>query len=424
MANVKFFLKYPKATNETLVCISFRYHNQRLVYSTSQKINPKFWNTKTQKARENRAFPEFPEFNAYLDRLETEIQSFYRQSFVNGELPTPKQMREHLNLNVTFRTKLEPKPEKPTFFQFIDQFIDEQKKIVEPNTWKKYISTFNHLKKFAAIIGKKEFDFNDITLEWFFDFMEYMYAPPLEFGVNHASKTMDIIRQFLNEATEREYNENKAYQSKKFRIPKEPVYDIHLSETELKQLFDLDLSQKADGFRTVRDLFLIGCYTGLRFSDWSKVRPDQIQVLDNVEFVRVTPDKTKQPVSIPLHPIVKTIINKYDGLLPNSLENQPTNRYIKELGEMAAIDQMTVLVSSKAGKRIDIQEPKYKFIGTHTARRSFATNAFLNGVEPILIREITGHKTEKEFLKYIKISSDTKAVLMSKTDFFKTPKTE
>ena len=110
--------------------------------------------------------------------------------------------------------------------------------------------------------------------------------------------------------------------------------------------------------------------------------------------------------------------------MPQNLENPVVNRYLKDLGKWVGIDQITVLPSSKGGKRIDIRKPKFEFMQTHTARRSFATNAFLSGVEPLDIRKSTGHTTERLFLQYIKVDADRHAVRISKTAFFQKPETK
>lgn len=423
MPNVLFILKEPKSTNETLVYLYFIYRNRKLKYSTGQTINPKLWNFKTHRVRENRSFPEYPEFNAYLNKLETETQNFYRQSFVNGVLPTINDIREYLNKNVTFRAKLEPQPEKVTLFSFFETALNEKKQTLTHGTTKTHLSTLNHLKGYAKD-RNITLDFDGITLEFFHDFVKYLYAPPRELGANYAAKNIQILKQYLLEATERGHNANRTFQNRKFKIEKQNVHDIHLSEKELQRIFDFDLSDKPTGFSTVRDLFLIGCYTGLRFSDWAKVRKDQIQTSNGNKIIRITPQKTKESVTIPLHPVVMAILDKYVDILPKPLTNQKTNQYIKDIAQWVGIDSNVVLGSNKAGKPIDIEAPKYQFIGTHTARRSFATNAYLKGVDVLVIRSITGHTTEREFLKYIKISSDTKANLMAKTDFFKNAKTE
>jgi integrase len=423
MANIIFLLKEPKATGETLIYLFFTYQNNRFKYSTGVKVDTKFWNAKLQRIRENRAFPQYPEINNFLNLLEAETLNFYRQSLTNGQLPKPDEIRDYLNRTVTHRAKIEPVPpiaETPppmTLFEFIEQYINERKNLTYGTT-KTYLSTFNHLKKYDKERGKN-IDFQDITIEWFYDFQDYLYAPPRGHGVNYASKVVQIIRQFLSDATERGHNENRAFESKRFTIKKQPVFDIALSKSDIKTLYDLDLSDKPTGFRTVRDLFVIGCLTGLRFSDWAKVRQDQIFSANGSDFIRVTTEKTKEVVSIPITPIVQNILNQYGGVLPKPLTNQKTNVYIKDIAEIAGFTDTIVYTTSKAGQRVDLELPKFKMIGSHTARRSFATNAFLDGLEPLFIMAITGHKTEKEFLKYVKISQAERAVLMAKHAAFK-----
>ena len=101
------------------------------MFKISRGDSPKFWNAKTQRARQNTAFPQYPEFNSYLDHSETETLNFYRQAVTNGQLPKPDDIREHLNCNVTFRAKIEipqidetPKP--ITLFDFIEQYRNER----------------------------------------------------------------------------------------------------------------------------------------------------------------------------------------------------------------------------------------------------------------------------------------------------------
>jgi integrase len=424
MPNITFFLKKPKDNGESLVSLSMAYNNLRFIYSTGQHIELKFWNAKKQRAKENRAFPQYPEFNDFLDHLETATLNFYRQSVTNGQLPKPNDIREHLNRTVTFRAKVEDEIPlidetlKPiTLFEFIEQYRNERINLAFGTT-KTYLSTFNHLKNYATERGIN-LDFQDITIEWFYDFQNYLYAPPREHGVNYASKVIQITKQFLSDATERGHNTNLAFERKAFSIKKEPVFDIALSKSEIKTLYDLDLSHLPTGHRTVRDLFIIGCLTGLRFSDWAKVRQDQIYTQKSSDFIKVTTEKTKEVVSIPIAPNVQNILNHYGGKLPKPLTNQKTNTYIKDIAELAGFTNTVAFVTSKAGKRVNVELPKFKMIGTHTARRSFATNAFLDGLEPFLIMAITGHRTEKEFLKYIKISIAERAVLMANHAAFK-----
>lgn len=115
---------------------------------------------------------------------------------------------------------------------------------------------------------------------------------------------------------------------------------------------------------------------------------------------------------------MKNILDKYNGIIPRAISNQKMNTYLKELGEIAGIDKKTIIKRTSGKKIIETILPKYKLISTHTARRSFATNAFLNNVPTISIMKITGHRTEKAFMKYIKVSQERNAEQLSNHPFF------
>lgn len=89
------------------------------------------------------------------------------------------------------------------------------------------------------------------------------------------------------------------------------------------------------------------------------------------------------------------------------------NEYIKEVGELAEIKEKETLFKTRGTLRIESTPSKYELICTHTARRSFATNLYLQGVPSYTIMQITGHKTEKAFLRYIKVSSLQHAILLN-----------
>ena len=160
----------------------------------------------------------------------------------------------------------------------------------------------------------------------------------------------------------------------------------------------------------VRDLFIVGAYTGLRFSDLTNIRPENIRN----GMISIEQHKTDGKVVIPCHKIVTSILNKYNGTLPRSVLNQKMNDYIKEVCQLVGLDELVTKSITKGGKRIINSHKKYEIISTHTARRSFATNAYKKGVPTITIMKITGHCTEKAFLKYIKLSKEEHADILLK----------
>ena len=148
---------------------------------------------------------------------------------------------------------------------------------------------------------------------------------------------------------------------------------------------------------------MIGCRTGLRYSDYSDLKPHNFT---NDGYLERIQSKTKDKVVIPIHPRVKFLIEKYNGKLPTAISNQKTNDYLKEIGKkVEELHTKISKTSSKGGMEVTASLNKYQCITSHTARRSFATNEYLAGTPLLSIMSITGHKTEKSFMKYIKLSS-------------------
>jgi len=126
----------------------------------------------------------------------------------------------------------------------------------------------------------------------------------------------------------------------------------------------------------------------------------------------VKTQKTGEKVVIPLHWTVKNILEKYSETakgLPRDLSNQRMNDYLKEIGREVKIDEQIHRANTKDGLKVSTNVPKWELITTHTARRSFATNLYKNGYPTIGIMQITGHRTEKSFMKYIKVSHEENA---------------
>ena len=187
---------------------------------------------------------------------------------------------------------------------------------------------------------------------------------------------------------------------------------------ELERIRGLNLTQ-SPSLERVRDLFLIGCYTGLRYSDFIKIQPENITIEGNGQYLEMLTQKTSQRVVIPLKPIVLEILNKYEGSIPKPLSNQKMNQYLKVIGKEAGITNKILVIRTKAGIRSEKLVPKYELIRTHTCRKSFAANAFRSGLSTLSIMKITGHKTETQFFKYVRITEQENASNLINHEFFK-----
>ena len=311
-------------------------------------------------------------------------------------------------MDIHFKRKDEP---LKSFIPFVKQLINESNnrtnyktgKKISVHTIKKYRTTLNHLQDFI-IKTRYKVDFENINTIFYEEYKKFLMNE-YKLSVNSIGKDFSVIKFFLNEATERGINNNLSFKSSRFKTISEVSDTIYLNEQELKLLFDLDLTESKT-YSGVRDLFLIGCFTGLRYSDYSVLTKENI--IDGK--IRITTYKTGEPVVIPIHPIVKAIFEKRNYELPKSLSNQKTNQYLKEIA--AEIDELQVLVNkkiTKGGVREVQYLKKYEMVTTHTARRSFATNLYLSNFPSISIMKITGHRTESAFMRYIKITPDDNA---------------
>lgn len=399
---VRFNLKSHNATEqnlETLISLVFRYHGKRLVYSTGEKVKPKYWDG--QKAKYTKNHPEYVDLNQRLNSLEKLAIDIFRE-FDFGNISIADFKKE-----LSYRSGKEERPETkskiPTYFEFIEQFIENRK--VQTNakrgTWKKFQTVFNHLKSYSE---EKEKPLNYEDIDWHFkqDFENWLYSPPRNHAINNAAKIFQVSKQFMYESHRLGYHTNTIFQDKGFGIKRVKVKNkIRLSFEELELLLDLDLSND-NRLERVRDLFIVGCYTGLRFSDWCKIKPENIIEEDGIEMLELMTGKTKTEVIIPFLPELKEVLVKYNYQLPK-ISIQKFNDYIKEVCKIALEDRKFLRIYSEGGKVHDEKIEKWKKVSSHAARRSFATNFWETGIPAAVLMQITGHGSEKQFFEYIDV---------------------
>lgn len=341
------------------------------------------------------------DINEYLNDLATAIERIYLQKLKAREPITKEALRLALD---HYTGKIKP-PEKETLLAFIERFIEQGGNGKSPRTLQRYQTTLNFLQAFAKS-KRLTLDFETIDQEVYDSFISYL-ATEHNQAVNTIGVYVKNLKVFLKEAYDQEVTDLRTFEKKWFTVPSEETDHIYLNEEEIDKIRALDLSDNLRLDR-VRDLFVVGCWTGCRFSDLDKITPKNIQGTT----AQIKQAKTGKRVAIPIYPIVREIIDKYEGELPKPISNQKMNDYIKEVGKLAGIDTRTAKAITKGGERQVSFSPKYELITTHTARRSFATNQYKRKVPTHTIMAITGHSTEKSFLKYLKLSSEDHAKIL------------
>lgn len=405
---VNFYLKKPDSSGLSLIYLQFKYNGRRLVFSTGQSIDKKDWNPGTMRVKKNNKTTKDGKYslNDLLDNLSKECERAYNEELSNG-YPSPK------TLNIRLDSFMKGDNTKDTgngLYELIERFeggqILHRGKAKSPNTLKAYKTTKHHLQKFAREC-KYPVSFDSINLDFYYRFTDYLKKKGL--AGNSIGKDIKNIKTFMREAVDMDLTDNLQFEKSKFTVTKEETFAVYLTTDEIIKLYHFGLSNNKR-LEQVRDLFVFGCLVGLRYSDYSDIKPENIKEIDGEKYIDIRAKKTGNRVVIPCNPIVLDIFKKYSHMpnrLPKSLSNQKFNEYVKEACQAAGLNEKGRLESNR---ELELWEA----VSSHTARRSFATNLY-NEAFPILdLMKITGHKTEKSFLNYIKINENDAAKRLSK----------
>lgn len=292
-----------------------------------------------------------------------------------------------------------------------DRYITSKEKKVSKATLTVFKNVKEHLEAYQVFrkekITFKSFDYN--FYDGFVDFLTFDYQLPRKliptFGLktNTIGKTIKQLRIFLKDRMRRKIIA--PIDLTDFKIPEEETDAIYLTHEEIHKIFTCDLSDYQH-LEEYRKLFVLACLTGLRFSDFSSLRPEDLR--NNLLYKKQ--NKSDHWVIIPLRSEAKEIFTEqFKETLPQ-LTNAEFNRHIKTIGKLAGITNLITFSFKKGNKDVIETKPKYEWITTHTGRRSFCTNEFLAGTPVKLIMKISGHKKEKDFYRYIRISPEEAAM--------------
>lgn len=406
MGDVSFYLnRVSKKTGKASIQLRFLYNGYVLNFAIGQSINPKDWNHKKQLVKNNMQTTHDGKYglNDLLKNLKDECHATYNAAVKNG-VPTPAMLKEKLQAFVDkhFHAEILEK-QRPTLFKLLERFTAGEIKHKGKDKSINTIKTYNTLKKHLQDFQKKNkaiypngIDFEDVNLDFYYKYTSYLKKQGL--GINAVSKDIQIIKVIMREAIDLEYTDNARFMNKKFAVNRIDTDAVYLTDKDILALYNHDLS-KNKKLEHVRDLFVFGCHVGLRFSDYSTVQPENIVQIDGEYYIKLITKKTNDLVIIPCNPIVLQIFKKYENnpnRLPKTISNQKFNDYIKDACKAAELTETGRLSTNPKAEL-------WECISSHTARRSFATNLYLDGFPTLDLMKITGHRTEKAFLKYIRI---------------------
>lgn len=278
-------------------------------------------------------------------------------------------------------------------------------------------SALVRLKEFESETGRIHI-LDEVDMGFQREFVGFMVRKGLK--PNTVRTRMASIHVVMQEAVNMGVTENMAFDDPDFVPLQEPVDSVYLTEKQLDGLRNLKIDKwqgKVCGIRLyhrarktlemTRDLFLVGCMTGQRFSDYRRINDKMIVYIGGYRFISLKQQKTGTSVLIPVNEHIIRIIERYGGAMPN-VELATFNRNVRMLGEMMGWTWRTDWM--KGSKRF------CDMLSSHTARRSFATNAYQRGVPLKSIMAVTGHRSERSIRIYLRLDSREKA-LMAARDF-------
>jgi len=343
------------------------------------------------------------EYNKKLDELENKIKDVFRYILLKNLTPSKKLFLAQFD-NDSLQDKI-----SPSFFSSFQEFINTSKTTKAPGTIRKYVTTKRFIEDFV-MYSNYDLRFETASIDFYEKIRDYSFNERNTLN-NYFGRTISVIKAFMNWSLDRGYHSNTEF--KKFKRMQDSIEVIYLTMDELMSLYQMDLGSRR--LNHVKDFYCFGCFTGLRFSDIKALRV--ANVYD--DYLKLNIQKTKTiDQTIPLNNYAKAILAKYKDTLYEplpSISGQKFNQYIKECCEKANINTMVNTTRYIGQKRIDKIQPKYQLITSHTARKTFVTNSLILGMKEMIVRNITGHKDEASFKRYVEIAEDFKRQEMNNT---------
>ena len=341
--------------------------------------------------------------------------------------------------------KVEEESKRMTLMQWIAEFIRQcetgerlkrkSTKMITPGTIKSYKGTQEQLKEYQ-IKSHKKIDFDDVTLDFYESWKQFFVKK--KYSPNTIGRHVRNLKIFLFAADDMKLTTSQEFKSSRFSADREDVDNVYLTEERLQQMYEFNPTDKkqvealieraaeADKAKLreqtekvtsrklleeAKDVFVVGCLIGQRVSDYKRVSKDMIVTLrDGKKYVCLVQEKTGKEVFLPYDERLEAILKKYGGKLPK-VYDQHLNERIKIVGHLLGWTELAGIMERKGAMEVMSKKKFYECIKTHTARRTFATNAYKNGVSLSSIMAVTGHSSEQMLRKYLKLDNKERAIL-------------
>ena len=375
------------------------YNGKRIDLHTRIKVDPKFWDNKSQRVKRGYYFHE--ETDATINAALISYIRFVNLYFIDCERNFREPLLTDLRDKFNYHFKKTGKLKMSEFFYLFEQFIEIRsgEKGWGQDMVDVYQRLLEKIRKFKPEI--KLADLNVQTLESIKESLATtMYNDAIK-------KNLSYLKSFLKWAKSKHYAVNEDFETYNPKLPTAQKQVRYLELDELEKIYNLKLNDNA-ALNCTRDFFVFQSYTGLRYSDIKQLKRTNVyKDRHGKYFIRLLTEKDNDVVNFPLAKRAVEIYKKYvvlnlpDNLLFPVLSNQKYNEHLKELGKVAGLTGEWIDYEYRLQEKIEVRVPKCD-LSSHTARRTFIVTAMNEGVSTDLIMLITGHSDYNVMRPYIK----------------------
>jgi integrase len=391
--NPHFYLDSKKdAHGQQKVMLSVSFANQRVRMATGIKLHARHWNPEKDRVRSTHDSAE--DLNLALVNLASTVQQVYTKATAGGAKLTASSFKELIYDKLTGRAHR-------AVLEYYDLFLQSREATKPLSYQKAHHSTQTRLKNYAEHT-RRRLEFHDLDAQFFQAFTDFLV-------LSEGNKNTTIVTHIKRIRTFLRWCEQErsitgippTYKTKdSMRVQADSTKDlIALTIDELHALERLDLTHN-ERLHNVRDVFLLGCATGLRFSDLMGIRREHI-VGDEIV---IRAEKTGDVLNIPILPLAQRVLDRHPNLF-RPITNQRFNSYIKEICLRAGMEQKVITVRKAGAKMIETTKPRYECVSSHSMRRTFVSTCKVLGLDDNLVMKITAHKAHRDFAIYLKLAS-------------------